>query len=107
MKTARARRNLCSRRLIRWVMLAPIVLASGPVILGAGKDKRKNAPPAYTLVAGTVFRDTGLALPGAEVVLTSTGDAEGARKYKNRAVTDSRGEFALRARRAQAATCCR
>ncbi len=68
------------------------VAAAAP---GAGKDRKP--PVAYAVVAGTVFRDTGLSLPGAVVELTARGPAEGARKFRKMTLTtDGRGEFAFR-----------
>lgn len=68
------------------------------------KEKRKTAAVAASAtLAGTVFRDSGFALRGAEVVVTvATPDAPAAsnkRKKKDiewRAVADARGEFFLR-----------
>jgi hypothetical protein len=64
---------------------------------GVAKDKGKKIPPAYAVVAGTVFRDTGASLPGAEVELVPGGNAEAGRNAKKmKQVTDARGEFAFR-----------
>jgi hypothetical protein len=53
---------------------------------------------SYALIVGTVFRDSGLSLPSAELTLTQTAAPEGARKKMKplRAVSDARGEFAFR-----------
>ena len=45
------------------------------------------------MIAGTVFRPPGLALPGAEVIVTPL-DVEKPKKLKT--VTNFRGEFAVR-----------
>ncbi|HEX8984214.1 MAG TPA: carboxypeptidase regulatory-like domain-containing protein [Bryobacteraceae bacterium] len=64
---------------------------------GAAKNKDKKIPAAYAVVAGTVFRDTGASLPGAEVELAPGGNSQAARKVKTqKQVTDARGEFAFR-----------
>jgi hypothetical protein len=61
----------------------------------AGKEKQKSA--SYALVAGTVFRDTGYSLAGAELDLVPAGQAQSGRKTKAmKAVSDARGEFAFR-----------
>lgn len=61
------------------------------------KDKEKSSPAAYALVAGTVFRPPGFALPGAEVVITPAASRSGKTKFKKEKVkTDARGEFAVR-----------
>ncbi|MFN7923816.1 MAG: carboxypeptidase-like regulatory domain-containing protein [Bryobacteraceae bacterium] len=59
------------------------------------KPKEKKKPQlAGAVLAGTVFRDAGFALRGAEVVVTSAGDAK--KKAHWTAVSDARGEFFLR-----------
>lgn len=50
----------------------------------------------YALIAGSVFRDPGFALVGAEVILTPKA-APGSKKRKpQKTASDSRGEFAFR-----------
>jgi hypothetical protein len=49
--------------------------------------------PQYTVVAGTVFRESGFSLPGATVTLAAK-DAPKAKKLQS--VSDARGEFAFR-----------
>jgi len=61
-----------------------IALASSGILTG-GKKK------AYGVVAGTVFRDPGFALPEAKVVLTLRGDPK-AKKLQEE-LTNYRGEF--------------
>jgi hypothetical protein len=51
----------------------------------------EEAPEA--VIGGTVFRPPGLALPGAEVVITPQ---EGDKPKKLKTVTNTRGEFAVR-----------
>ena len=53
--------------------------------------QKKTEP--YAIVAGTVFRDSGLSLPGASVTLVPK-DQPKAKKLN--AVSDSHGEFAFR-----------
>lgn len=60
----------------------------------AGAGDRKAGPAAYALLTGTVFRDTGFALPGAEVTAEPVKSAKKAKPLK--AATDRRGEFAIR-----------
>jgi hypothetical protein len=64
-------------------------MAAGP----AAAEKRKT--PALAVVAGTVFRESGFALAGAEVTIAEPGETS-AKKKKWFASTDSRGEFAVR-----------
>jgi hypothetical protein len=62
---------------------------------GAGKDKKALAP--YALLAGTVFQEDGLSLPGARIEVVPLGQLQGERKFKRlEAVSDRRGEFAFR-----------
>lgn len=51
------------------------------------------------MIAGTVFRDSGFVLPGAEITVAAAPDPQERRKAKLRkanAVSDGRGEFAVR-----------
>lgn len=51
----------------------------------------------YAILGGSVFRDSGFALPGAKVAVEAIpGEGGAARPKKMEAVTDARGEFALR-----------
>ena len=61
-----------------------------------GGDKRTAV--SYALVAGTVFREPGFALAGAEVVLVpdSAGGQTPGKIKKMEARSDARGEFAFR-----------
>lgn len=52
---------------------------------------------AHALISGSVFREDGLSLPGAEIELEAIGGSVQSRKFKKmRAVSDARGEFAFR-----------
>ena len=71
---------------------------------GAVCGSEKKAPPIgdaepHAVVAGTVFRGTGLSLPGATVTL-ALRDAPKAKKLQS--VSDGRGEFAFRVRPVEA-----
>lgn len=55
------------------------------------------------MVAGTVFREPGFALPGADVTLAPAADhPSGAKVKKQKASTNGRGEFAFRVPAAEA-----
>jgi len=57
---------------------------------------RAGQKPEPAVIAGTVFRDPGFALPGAEVEVQPLGPATGRKQPRPlRARTDSRGEFAF------------
>jgi hypothetical protein len=58
----------------------------------AAADK-KPAPPGYAVIGGTVFREPGFSLPGAEIVLEPEAPAK---QKRQKAVSDARGEFAFR-----------
>jgi hypothetical protein len=55
-------------------------------------------PAAQAVIAGSVHRDTGFALPGAEIVVAPWPESGGGAKPKGRwrTSTNSRGEFAVR-----------
>ena len=73
-----------------FTFLLAVVLCS----LAQAADKKKDL--AYSVVAGTVFLESGFALPGASVVLNLKNSAAN-RKFKPmEAVSDARGEFAFR-----------
>ena len=61
-------------------------------------DKKQKGAEPYAVVAGTVFRESGHSLPGAEVAISPEPQA-GQTPVKlrdSKAVSDSRGEFAFR-----------
>jgi hypothetical protein len=60
----------------------------GEVPSAAQKEKR----PASFLIFGTVFTPQGFALPGAEIRVRKAGE----KKVRGEAVSDRRGEFAIR-----------
>ncbi|MCS7315092.1 MAG: carboxypeptidase-like regulatory domain-containing protein [Bryobacterales bacterium] len=79
------------RRIFLLVLLASLA----PGIASAGQQHRKPIP--YALIAGTVFREDGLSLPGARLVLEREGEARRDRRFrKQEAISDARGEFAFR-----------
>jgi Carboxypeptidase regulatory-like domain len=81
-----------------------LALTLSPILLvavlppDAPAAKKKPAPAAYGLVAGTVFQPSGYALPDADVVLLPEPQANGPRvKLKKlETVSDARGEFVFR-----------
>lgn len=80
------------------LVLSSVLFAGGlPATLFAAPGEKKIAPAPYALIAGTVFRDTGLSLPGAEVtVAPEAGPGKTGKPKKISVLTDSRGEFAVR-----------
>ena len=78
----------------RRMLLALLSAAAAPA--RAEKKKKKGGKPApgpLGLLSGTVFRPDGLSLPGARVVAIDAQDP----KARFEAVTDTRGEFGIRA----------
>jgi hypothetical protein len=80
-------------------LLIPVIWSAGGAVRAADK-KPKKAAEAYALVAGTVFQNSGLSLPGAEVTVTAIPqETQGGKLRKSKPlkyVSDARGEFAVR-----------
>ena len=56
-----------------------------------------TAAESYAIVGGTVFRDSGFALPEAQVTLEPDGNSGGKKKSRKlTAVSSPRGEFTFR-----------
>jgi len=60
----------------------------------AGADKKKQEKKLAAVIAGTVFRDPGFALAGAEIELVEIRD-DGKKPKPRKTLTDARGEFAF------------
>ncbi len=61
------------------------------------KEKKSKLSDSWAVVAGTVFRTPGFALPGAEVTLDPDKDnPEHVKVKRQQAVSNSRGEYAFR-----------
>ena len=74
-------------------MLTFAVLAAG--ILAASEKNKKVE--SFALIAGSVFRDSGFSLAGADLAVDPAPDAKPPSKFKRiKVVTDARGEFAVR-----------
>jgi hypothetical protein len=75
----------------------PALIALGLILavtgLAIAADKSKDSAPT-ALLGGTVFRDSGFALRGAEIVAKAAQPVRGKSEWK--AVSDARGEFYLR-----------
>jgi hypothetical protein len=78
------------------VFLAILLLSA----LLPAAEKKNKAPESYSVVAGTVFREPGLALPGVEVTIApavENGTGKPPKKVKKLSfTTNTRGEFAFR-----------
>jgi len=75
-------------------LLVPFALLA-TILVGESAAGEKKAPSPYAMVAVTVFREPGLALPGAEVTLTP-GAASGQALKAKKAICDARGEYVFR-----------
>jgi len=79
------------------ISLVLFLAALSPLGLNAG-DK-KTQPESYALVGGSVFQDSGFALPNATVTLSQEPRADGSGSIKLKklqAISDARGEFVFR-----------
>lgn len=75
----------------------PILLLLAATCAGSLAGEKKPKVVSYAVVAGTVFRDPGFALPGADVELTCTTPPEGVKSVKPQKMkSDARGEFGFR-----------
>jgi len=73
-----------------------VLLFAVPLLVSAGKPKKKSAD-LFALIAGSVFKEPGYALPGAQVLLEpEVEEANGVSFRPQKVVTDARGEFAFR-----------
>lgn len=60
-----------------------------------GADGKRPEP--YALIAGTIYRPPGFALPGAEVtIVAESAPPAGVKSRKIKEITSSRGEFTVR-----------
>ena len=77
------------------ISLICLLIAAIPL---AAAGKKKAVPEAYSLVAGTVFREPGFALPQAEITLIPNPEQDGlpVKVKKISTVSDARGEFVFR-----------
>jgi Carboxypeptidase regulatory-like domain len=77
------------------ISLICLLIAASPL---AAASKKKAVPEAYSIVAGTVFREPGFALPQAEVTLIPNPEHDGlpVKAKKISTVSDARGEFVFR-----------
>ena len=99
MKTTRTRKKRKTKKRktsgskLACLLLALFVLLVAPADAEKKPKKSSASSETFSVIAGTVYRPPGFALPGAEIEITP--ETEGKPK-KMRAVSDARGEFALR-----------
>jgi cytoskeletal protein RodZ len=75
---------------IHFVLLPALLLAG--FLAPRAAAKKKPALDTYAIVSGSVFQESGYALPGADVSLVPEEQSDKASKPMT-AVTDARGEF--------------
>jgi hypothetical protein len=88
MRTKRKRKKRIGISLLLVAALLPIAAAA----------KKKPALDTYAVISGSVFQESGYALPDADVTLVAepaSGDAA-AKTQKMETVSDDRGEFIFR-----------
>lgn len=71
------------------------LIAAGTAPAAPQKDRPKNAA-AYAVVAGTVFREPGFSVPGAEVEIWPVAEPADRKVKKRKEIANSHGEFAFR-----------
>src|SRR5512134_3393652 len=74
--------------------LAAALMLAAAVAAPAAGEKPKKQKDSYAVVAGTVFREPGFALRGAEVTLAA--DPAPPKFKPMKTTSDGRGEFAFR-----------
>ncbi len=96
-KTRRRSGARAAVRLARAIAWAFVFLGLMGVAGVPAAARKKDKPPSFALIAGTVFRDSGFALPGAEVSVKPSPEGAPHLKIKSvKTMSDPRGEFAIR-----------
>jgi len=69
-----------------------LIASAPPALLG-----QRKAPAVFGIVAGSVFQESGYALPGAQIELVPDPNASSSqgKAKKLESISDSRGEFAF------------
>ena len=85
------------KRKKRKIGISLLFLLTAVDTLGAKPGDKKTNGESYALVGGTVFQESGFALPHALVTLSPEPQAGAEAKAKKmQAITDARGEFVFR-----------
>lgn len=94
-KTKKRRRKKRTGSKAAFLLLVAVIAAWLPL-----SAKQNGKLESYAVVAGTVFQESGFALPRAEVALRPVSGDSGTSAHKKmkelQAVSDRRGEFAFR-----------
>lgn len=75
-----------------------LLLVLAALLPTAAAAKKKPALDVYAVISGSVFQESGYALPDADVTLVAepSSGASTAKAEKQQAVSDARGEFIFR-----------
>jgi hypothetical protein len=86
------------KRKKRRIGISLLLLLAAVTPRGANAGDKKTVAGPYAMVGGTVFQESGFALPNALVTLFSEPQAGGsaAKAKKTQAISDARGEFVFR-----------
>jgi hypothetical protein len=91
--------RLIATSLIRTCLIGiSVVLLAAALLPVVAAAKKKPALDTYAVISGSVFQESGYALPDAAVTLVAepaSGDS-GVKPQKMEAVSDARGEFIFR-----------
>lgn len=93
--TAKTRRRKTTKTGSRLALAALVVAQTGWTPVAAQK-KADREVPAYGVIAGTVFRDTGFALAAAEIELAPLASPPRTKIKKQKEIANNRGEFVFR-----------
>ena len=94
----RKKRTRTGSNRVTWLAASLLLLlAAVSEPLAAANRKEKPAQTPVAIIAGTVFRTPGFALPGAEIIVAPKSSESGDVKFKKIQVLSSgRGEWAVR-----------
>jgi hypothetical protein len=75
-----------------------LLLLVATLLPGAAAAKKKPEPDTYAMISGSVFQESGYALPEAAITLIAepASGSTAAKAQKLEAVSDARGEFIVR-----------
>lgn len=95
MKKRRTKKKRRTGARIGWLAAGVAWLGCLLTVQAAEKTRPQAAPGA--MIAGTVFRESGLSLAGAEVSVVPASEEKGKRRVRPlKVVSDARGEFVVR-----------
>jgi hypothetical protein len=100
MKTKKKKRKKIGTSLVQstsLMLIASLVLLAAALLPAAAAAKKKPALDVYAVISGSVFQESGFALPDADITLVAESPSGASGKAeKMEAVSDARGEFVVR-----------